>query len=583
MSFSNALGPGGATVFFAADDGVHGNDLWRTDGTLAGTALVKDVNPSLRSDASTNLDGASELNGKLLFYANDGVHGYEPWITDGTESGTRMIADTDPRETVSNYGSRFVPAGHQCFFTAYDQPHGLELWVTDGTETGTHLVRDINPGVIWSNASPGVSMGPTLFFTANDGVHGSEVWVSDGTESGTRMLLDLTLGPGSSYVHGFTRFGNDTYFITSTFADDDAPTLWRSDGTAGGTVPIPLKGGLAFETGIVVWKDALWLLGSSYDPSTPSELWRSDGTVGGTGRVGSIEAEWTYEREVAGGFLYFLAYDDARGYEVWVTDGTPDGAHLLRDVRPGPLSSDPAELTPVGGTVYFTANDGTHGTEIWKSDGTEAGTALVTDIEPGRFSSLPSQLVDVEGILLFSAGLDDKGLELWRSDGTPEGTYLLQDLLPGPAYSYPRHITTFGNRVLLSAIDDLAGREPWIGRAAIVTQQPLRAVQDLADDVRALDLPPALEQSLLAKLTLAGNALARPNGYRAALGSLDAFARLVESKTPDPISEASSADLLDFEGQIERLLLAAEAATPTLPRAVTPAEDWRMTVKRGQL
>jgi len=263
--------------------------------------------------------------------------------------------------------------------------------------------------------------------------------------------------------------------------------------------------------------------------------------------------------------LYFSGqvYEEG-GSELWRSDGTAAGTYRLKEIRPGPGGSEPQNLVAVGSELFFVADDGVHGREVWKTDGTESGTVMVSDIEPGRFSSVPTNLREVDGVVLFSAGLDAEGLELWRTDGTVAGTYLVQDLLPGPQYSTPGGFVTVGSRVFFTAVDDLAGREPWVARAAILTRQPVRAVNDLADDVRALGLPSGIEHSLTAKLDAAAGALGRPNGTRVARSQLGAFANEVRAQTP-PISESAAADLLEFVDEIDGLLGAQAQPVPREP------------------
>jgi uncharacterized protein (TIGR03382 family) len=123
-------------VFFVGFDSAHGYELWKTDGTEAGTLRVTDLNPGPAS--ATPLKSFSQLrrvspllaledHGLLLFAASDGVHGVEPWVTDGTEAGTSLVADLNPGASSSMAGS-FRRFGDHVFFSADDGVHGLEPW-----------------------------------------------------------------------------------------------------------------------------------------------------------------------------------------------------------------------------------------------------------------------------------------------------------------------------------------------------------------------------------------------------------------------------------------------------------------------
>ncbi len=139
-----------------------------------------------------------------------------------------------------------------------------------------------------------------------------------------------------------------------------------------------------------------------------------------------------------GAGLFFVAFDEAHGYEVWRSDGTEAGTVLVRDIRPGDRSSDPSHLVGFGDSLLFTASDGVHGDELWRSDGTEAGTVLVRDIHR-RSGSRIEGFLQVGDVLFFSARDRRHGQELWRTDGTRAGTDMVMDIDPGrdPSYAMP--------------------------------------------------------------------------------------------------------------------------------------------------
>ena len=139
----------------------------------------------------------------------------------------------------------------------------------------------------------------------------------------------------------------------------------------------------------------------------------------------------------SGPYIYFLATDAEAGRELWRTDLTVQGTFRLRDIRPGPESSDPRMMIDLDGVLCFVADDGEHGGELWRSDGTSEGTYMVKDIMPGEESSHIAfndrYLIKFDGVLYFAALAPVIGLELWRSDGTEEGTYLFHEFSPGPS------------------------------------------------------------------------------------------------------------------------------------------------------
>src|SRR5262249_46498569 len=148
-TYPTALTVVGNKLFFVADDGTHGRELWVTNGTAAGTAMVADLNPT--GDAfrpySSLPPMLADLGGLLLFAADDGTDGQELWESDGTAAGTRLVKDinmgpgdgiyfTDPRD--------FAVADGRLFFVADDGTHGSRLWMSDGTTRGTTQVSNLS-------------------------------------------------------------------------------------------------------------------------------------------------------------------------------------------------------------------------------------------------------------------------------------------------------------------------------------------------------------------------------------------------------------------------------------------------------
>ena len=158
------------TLFFSANDGTNGYELWESNGTSA--ALVANINPEA-GDHEQSLP--TNVNGTLFFQADDGTHGNELWESNGTAAGTALVADINPGASGS-YPEYLTNVNGTLFFEAYDGSHA-NLWESNGTTAGTALVADINPSGAGSYPESLTNINGALFFSANDGIYGFEPWI----------------------------------------------------------------------------------------------------------------------------------------------------------------------------------------------------------------------------------------------------------------------------------------------------------------------------------------------------------------------------------------------------------------------
>jgi ELWxxDGT repeat protein len=511
----------GSTLYFLAIDALHGRELWKSDGTAAGTVRVKDIRPGpVGAFPGDQYSGGPLIvvNGRLVFAADDGVHGEELWVSNGTATGTKLLKDIDPGSASSLpvYGpGSWAVVGNKAFFTANDgSGTGGQLWATDGTPGGTYKVTDVNPTQPTSSLSDLTAAGNLLFFLGNDSVHGRELWRSDGTVAGTSLVKDIYPGPTGSSPISLTVVGNTLFFLASD--PDHGQELWKSDGTGAGTVLVkdinPGTAGSGVNPYELVNFNGV-LLFVANDGSHGIELWRSDGSEPGTYLVQDIKANgssYPAELTVAGSLLYFIADDGVHGYELWKSDGTGPGTVLVADVTPGSQGTFIETMVTMNGLLYFSAllppytqeslwrSDGTpggtvlvadsgvgltgivagrdtaHGMELWRSDGSTAGTSLLKDINPAG-ASLPLELTNVAGWLYFSADDGVHRRELWQSDGTTVGTVLVKNIrLEGS--SNPEHLAAVGDTLYFTADDGVHGQEPWVLRGVTPPGVPLPEV-----------------------------------------------------------------------------------------------------------
>ena len=223
-------------LIFVADDGVSGREVWKSDGTPAGTTLVKDINPGAGHSISiqNSFPGFGALKNTLLFAASDGIIGTELWKTDGTAAGTNLVKDINPGAD-NSFPRDLTFFGGALYFAADDGTSGRELWKSDGTAAGTMRIKDINPGAGDSSPRDFKSVNGTLYFRADDGVAGEELWKTDGTAAGTVLVKDIN-PTGDSVPRRFIDHGGLLYFEADDGASGDE--LWTSDGTEAGTVQV---------------------------------------------------------------------------------------------------------------------------------------------------------------------------------------------------------------------------------------------------------------------------------------------------------------------------------------------------------
>ena len=305
--------------------------------------------------------------GEQLFFSATGVEGAELWKTDGTAAGTKLVKDIFPGPNGSSpYGLNAV--GCTLFFFAYDGIHGTELWKSDGTEAGTTLVKDIDPRTV-----PGAAgdkpfrFGEVVLFDASDGVNGPRLWRSDGSAEGTVLVHDSSGGLGPFDPYGFLEMDGYVYFFAR--GPQRPWRLWRTDGTGAGTAAITdqAPGWDDYPHDLVAMKGTLYF--SASDGVSGEELWTSDGTAAGTHRLVDINPGAAHGMPIfltpVDGLLYFGADDGVHGHELWQSDGTAAGTSLLSDVTPGPGESAIGRPIASAGRLYFSAFEPTVGQELW--------------------------------------------------------------------------------------------------------------------------------------------------------------------------------------------------------------------------
>ncbi len=471
-SYPTSLTVANGKLFFTANDsGTSQGDnreLWTSDGTVGGTAMVKEIFPG-----SSLARSPSYLTsvGLTVFFSANGGDGIELWKSDGTVGGTAMVKDINLASGVPALPGKIIkhPTQDVVYFSA-DDGSGLAMWESDGTPENTVAISDSTPNGTYPQIEFPTFLGTDLFFVLSAGSSYGELWKYNGT---TTVLVRVARSPSSNYVDLQILNAAGSNLFLNVFSIEQGRELWAVNSTAVSGVLVKDitttdYSGYAVSADVEVTSVGSVLFFVGNDGRAGEELWKSDGTADGTVMVKDINLGSGYANPgnfaAVGNTLYFSADDGTNGKELWKSDGTADGTVMVKDIRPGSgSSSNPTSLTAVGNTLYFRAKDGTNGEELWKSDGTVEGTVMVKDIyaEVGESSNI-DRLTAVGDTLYFKANDGINGTELWKSDGTVEGTVMVKDINVAVGESSDLwNFIAVGNTIYFLANDGINGAELW--------------------------------------------------------------------------------------------------------------------------
>jgi len=428
------------------------NELWKSDGTAAGTQRIH----LFGTNTSTTAEVVNA--GNRVFLTGNDIQGVEPWVSDGAVAGSRQAANINQSApTVTVYNS-CATNGQRGFLTARSGDAAY-LLTSDGTKAGTENLGDIGqppyyPQVARSNVSlTGVSNSQGIFLMTSTPIYG-------GGATGSyyamidRMFYYHTASKSLRSIGIWGRLINlarvaDVYTLKLLgdllFISDQSENgywdLWASNGSSAARKMnvnatsdpdvIPLE---TLEQSILF---------AANDGVHGRELWRSNGQQSGTYYLKDLPGDGipTPSYEVVhyadpkaarlGNKIYYAAKTSAAGTELWRSNGTQSGTVQVRDINPGTGDSSPTQFSAAGTKVVFSAFEPSVGIELFATDGTTSGTTLLKDIVPGSGYSSPTFRFAHNGIAYYTATTPAEGTELWRTDGTPQGTYMLKDLDPG--------------------------------------------------------------------------------------------------------------------------------------------------------
>lgn len=497
------------SLYFRADDGVSGYELWRIN-ELGLAEMVEDNIPG--GGINHILTGAdvqylTNVNGTLYFRADDGVSGQELWRISGSGLAEIVNSTTHAQGIApgprGSYPNLLVNANGTLYFTANDQVNGWELWRVN-SDGLAEMVEDsipgggIAPGAGGSYPERVVSVGNLVYFPASGGTFGTELWRINSL--GLAELVEDAI-PGGGINNSI--FGSRPYHLTNVegilyfAADDDSVRrgLWRVNSNGIAEQVDDSNPGVGIGLGssnpytFAVSGGTLYF--SADDGVNGRELWRVNSSgiaemvedaIAGGGLAPGAASSYPFLLTDVNGTLYFTHQGDSvNGQELWKVNSTGmaemiDGAIPENGIRPGVQGSYPSYLTNVSGTLYFSADDGSNGRELWRI-GSSGIAEMLEDvvpgggIQPGFWGSQPSYLTNVAGSLYFVAGNGDSGTELWRINHLGlaelvEGEVPGGGIVPGSGSSFPKKLTNVSGQLFFSANDGTNGVELWTVNSA---------------------------------------------------------------------------------------------------------------------
>ncbi|HPI04948.1 MAG TPA: T9SS type A sorting domain-containing protein [Saprospiraceae bacterium] len=505
------------TIFFSADDGLHGRELWKTTGTDASTVMIKDIHPS----GSSNPGNFCLLNGTIFFTATSPFFGTELWKTDGTAEGTVQVKDlaaglesSEPAQLTAFGGkvffsalrithtaagviaenklfssdgteagtgvfevanapllapSNFTAVGNNLFFSATSGTMGNELWKTNGVATaaGTQVISNVLTPAQNVGSTPRnlVNIGGNLFLSLNNVTHGRQVWkFTPAGNTLTRLTSVQTMGVAGTEVSQIASVGSTVFFSTATGNSVFGNQLRKLNSAAA-------DGTFSFANGTNV--SSLTVVGNTLffaqspalvDAPMLSRVGANDATISIVKTFSLIpNGEYPVPQNLinVNGTLFFTAARAAEGRELW--KATTAGATFIQDFVSGAAGANISDLCARGSTLFF-ASDGfgsaIGGNELRSSDGTV--NAIVTVKNIGRAGSFPREFVRMGSFTYFTADDSDAGRELWRTSAA--GTQRVADIIAGTIGSNPSDLIVVTNTdgiqtLFFEAKDPAKGRE----------------------------------------------------------------------------------------------------------------------------
>ena len=454
----NITASGGMIYFVSRPAGASGDQLWKSDGTPGGTVMVKAFgtrrvySSGIGEDVPTELGGLWDADGTLVFLIT-GEAG-ELWRSDGTEAGTIMKTNYNkgwyiepnrilPSNTYTHGGAVYFMAlkGFYLIDTSYPpyidtsyiipDPDYEVLFGVDVTSGNVDSLYQFYSG--FESIRSFFNFSGQTYFAAGGGDYGlvsfEALFKTDGTTNGTDKLLEFN----DYRISDVIEYNGDIYVRTTqeNYEISHIGQFWKVDGQTGNASLIKDFDTFFYGGGgkdMAIFNADIYMGGAN--AATGAELWKSNGTPAGTELFKDLYPGPDPNNSdplglvKSGDYLFFSAVSDGYGRELWLTDGTVNGTMMLKDINSGPANSfnsyfdpfnmyDEWQIWDMNGELIFVARSNNEGQELWASDGTTAGTRLLADINPGSQGSSIRDGKVVGNKFFFTAVNGSDSRKLW--------------------------------------------------------------------------------------------------------------------------------------------------------------------------
>jgi ELWxxDGT repeat protein len=437
----------------------------------------------------TNADGR-------LFYFYENASGYGLYIRDETDASFRLVTSVDPGRYLWNFRPpHFATIGRSIIFPADDGIHGAELWVSDGTAEGTRMLRDIHVGAAGSALYTGwlvdAEIGPDgrLYFLANDGINGAAIWATDGTPDGTALFADVSPDTTSRQpVYGFSSLTSGLYFMVIDDGFNPGTSLWRIENVSAGpkricTLDVQTSDFKDYNVQLMQYTNFRLASTSNLEffideNAGVSRLLTANVDTGKVKVLGEFNVGYQNRGKVLGEEVVFLAYDQG-GSHLWKSDGTVEGTIQLTEssVGGGILAATKDRV------FYFDFGFQSQGT-LWVTDGTPEGTTSVAVLPFATNGADTVHFKSIEDVLYFSFEGETGYFELWRTDGTSAGT---TRVTPGNVFLADKPLAIVGNQIFFIATGPPNTTCLWVSDGSTNGTHEVAGIPLTPDDIVAAD------------------------------------------------------------------------------------------------